>query len=283
MKIKYIVSFSGGETSGYMAYLMKKNHSDESVFIFANTGQEDERTLIFVDRCDKEFKLNLVWLEADVSSERGVGTSYRVVDFDSASRNGNPFEKVIEKYGIPNQAYPHCTRELKLAPMRKWQKENNLEFAKMCVGIRIDEIDRLSADRESARLFYPLVQRWASSKVDVKDFWAAQSFNLGLSEHEGNCIWCWKKTDRKLLTIMAERPEVFDFPQRMELEHGLAGHNVDGNKRVFFRRNRSVNDLKKLLKENPNFERFKESKPFKQMELIDFDISNGCSESCEVY
>lgn len=57
MKPRLKVSFSGGATSGMMAKICKDELSDkyEIVFVFANTGEEDERTLRFVDRCDTEW------------------------------------------------------------------------------------------------------------------------------------------------------------------------------------------------------------------------------------
>ena len=73
MKKKLCVSFSGGETSGYMAQYLKKHKQDEydMVFVFANTGSENEETLKFVDQCDKAFNLNVVWVEAVINPEHG--------------------------------------------------------------------------------------------------------------------------------------------------------------------------------------------------------------------
>src|SRR5690349_17014058 len=100
-----LVSFSGGRTSAYMCHLMLNDpywSSKNLVFVFANTGKEREETLKFVDRCDRFFGLNLVWVEAKVVHEHGVGTTYTVTNFKDAKRNGEPFEETIRKYGIPN-------------------------------------------------------------------------------------------------------------------------------------------------------------------------------------
>jgi len=96
------ISFSGGRTSGFMTKWLIDNKSDEYDFIvtFANTGLEDERTLDFVNNCDKYFGFNTVWLEADVKHGERKGTQFKVVTYESASRNGEPFEEVIKKYGI---------------------------------------------------------------------------------------------------------------------------------------------------------------------------------------
>lgn len=120
-----IISFSGGRTSGYMAKWCLDNLADKYslIFIFMNTGAEDQRTLDFVNKCDIEFGLNLIWLEADIKHGERVGTKYKVVDFASASRECEPFYEMIKKYGIPNKSYPHCNRELKLAPFEAWMKD----------------------------------------------------------------------------------------------------------------------------------------------------------------
>lgn len=52
---RLLISFSGGETSALMAKLILDRMAgeyDEIRTVFANTGQENEETLRFVDRCD---------------------------------------------------------------------------------------------------------------------------------------------------------------------------------------------------------------------------------------
>ena len=56
-----IVSFSGGKTSGRMArILLDTEPRDKLRFAFMNTGCEEEETLRFVDRCDREWSMDLV-------------------------------------------------------------------------------------------------------------------------------------------------------------------------------------------------------------------------------
>tara|TARA_R100001244_G_scaffold105520_1_gene78269 strand:- start:268 stop:1254 length:987 start_codon:yes stop_codon:yes gene_type:complete len=290
LKKKIAISFSGGKTSAYMTKMLMDRFRDdpeyEVVVTFANTGEEHEETLKFVDRCDKAFDLDVVWLEAEVIPEKGVGTTFRVVDFESASRDGRPFEDVIKKYGIPNKSYNHCTRETKLAPLQKfvnstgWHK-GDVSWA---VGIRYDEMDRVSLTSMVTRnVFYPCVDAQVTNK-DVIDFWAEQSFNLNIPSHLGNCKWCWKKSKRKLLTLFVDHPEFFDFPLRMEREYALvAGKRRDGGeevrKRTFFRENKSGLDLLELSK--LPFE------PFSDHNYVEFDsdmdVGGSCGESCEVF
>jgi 3'-phosphoadenosine 5'-phosphosulfate sulfotransferase (PAPS reductase)/FAD synthetase len=64
---------------------------DEIVVVFANTGQEHEKTLEYIHACDKQYGLNVVWLEAVVNPEEGQGTKHRVVTFETAARGGGAF------------------------------------------------------------------------------------------------------------------------------------------------------------------------------------------------
>lgn len=264
------VSFSGGKTSAYMArWLQTRKPENEYLYVFANTGSEDEKTLEFVDRCAKEWKMDIRWVEAKVYYGERRASGFIETNFDGAARFGEPFERVIKKYGISNKAYPHCTRELKLNPIKSFIKHIGWEDCLMAVGIRIDEIDRMSPGAMNQGVVYPLIEWVPTTKAQVNEWWGNQEFTLDLPEHRGNCVWCWKKSFRKLLALMRESPEVFEFPERMEAKYGLSGHNVDGTKRVFFRQNTSVDGLRKML-------------TTEQDDLF-LDAAGACSESCEVY
>ena len=106
MKNKLLISFSGGRTSGYMTHQLLNSipSSVDARVVFANTGQEDDKTLEFVHNCETRFGWDITWVEAKVDPQKGKGTRHRVTDYKTASRNGEPFEEVISKYGIPNKA-----------------------------------------------------------------------------------------------------------------------------------------------------------------------------------
>lgn len=269
-KERIFVSFSGGRTSAKMARLLKDECSDqfEMVFGFANTGCEHEKTLWFVDRCDKEWGLGVVWLEAVTHHGERIGCTHKVVSFETASRNGEPFEDMIRKYGIPNKAYPHCTRELKANPMLSYAKSIGWETGtfKFAVGIRADEPKRLS---NIANRTYPLAHLFPTTKREVLEWWSKQAFDLGLPEHQGNCRFCWKKSLRKHGLLARESPEVFQFPARMEKLYGIYGYNEDGKPRVFFRGNLSTENLIEAC-----------SAP---LDNLPDAVGATCSESCEPF
>lgn len=265
MKRNLLVSFSGGRTSAYMSYLLKNYFYDKYnlFFVFANTGQEREETLEFVQQCDEYIGMNLTWVEAVVDPRRGKGTKHRIVDFKTADRTGAVFESVIEKYGISNRNFPNCTRELKERPIHSFSKQFGFKY-ETAIGIRGDEYRRV---KNHKNIIYPLADIVPTDKQTVLDFWSIQPFDLRLEEHQGNCSWCWKKSFKKLFVLIDETPEIFDFPRRMEKKHAMAGPS--GQPQVFFRTGLSTDQLFKAHGEDRN--------------SIDLNIDDGCSESCEMY
>lgn len=285
------ISFSGGKTSAYMTKMLLDHFRGEDVdrrivVTFANTGQEHEETLKFVDRCDKAFGFGVVWLEAVVDPRKGKGIRHKIVTFETASRNGEPFEAYIAKHGIPNRMYNQCTSRLKTEPMDSYRAEIGLKkgIFSTAVGIRADEVDRVSlTGMVKWDLFYPCVDAGVT-KDDVREWWAQQDFNLGIPEQLGNCTWCWKKSNRKLLTLAKNYPEIFMFPARMERDYALAGgERRDGESRrprKFFRGEKTAIDL--LIEAHQgNFIPFEDDKfiPFDD----ELDVGGACGDSCEIY
>lgn len=255
MKPRLLACNSGGRTSAYMTYRLLREKSEEYDIrvVFANTGQENEATLRFVRDCDRELGFNTVWLEADVQPRKGERTGFRVVDFETASRNGEPYEEVVAKYGLANKDYPHCTRELKELPIHGWLWANGWDKGDYftAIGMRADEPKRTTEkkpDRQTQQnKIYPLAHWWPTEKQDVLDFWEWMPFDLELAEHRGNCKWCFKKSQGKLRRVWQEAPHDFAFPLRMEESYGHVGNNVVPGPRKIFRGYRSTADLLALF------------------------------------
>lgn len=266
MKERLVVSVSGGRSSMYMAYRLFTEYNDqyEMVFLFANTGQEREETLLFVHQFEMTFNIPVVWLEAVVYPQFGQGTRHLITDYQNADREGRVFEAVIAKYGIPNVARPRCSDELKRYPINSYKRDIGWKGVQLALGIRADEPKRYANRRP--RVVYPLVDFFPVTKQDVIDWWAEQPFDLQLMEYEGNCSWCYKKSLPKLKRLLSEKPELFDFPERMEKEYGLVRAR-QGTSIKFFRGHRSVQDLRDLCTQDD--------------EVVLDDITNECGESCE--
>jgi len=287
MKQNLLISFSGGRTSAYMTKFIFYNWSEKFniIVVFANTGREFEETLQFVNECDKRWNFNTVWIEAITAEKHGNGVRAKVVNFETASRNGEPFEAMIAKHGIPNVKMSICTRELKSYAIKSYAKQIGFKNYKTAIGIRADEIDRINPNHEKKGFIYPLVSL-GTTKSNINEFWINNDFDLQLKGYEGNCDLCFKKSLRKLLTLVVERPEKIEWWKKIENKYGTyfpPTRKMNKGTANFFRNNLSTHDLL-LLSEKP-FELAKDDSKYveTQLSLFDLDISNGCVESCEVF
>lgn len=151
---KLITNTSGGKSSMVQAIKIKQIFGDSinQICIFANTGMENEETLEFLDRCDREYNLNIIWLEA-VVHEHGKGNTYRITDFKNAYRINqyfdplHPFHAHVKKNGIPNATYPQCSDRLKEQVIESYKKANGLNGVKQALGMRIDESNRATSKK----------------------------------------------------------------------------------------------------------------------------------------
>lgn len=305
MKPRLVLSFSYGETSAYMAWRCKndpviRDQYSEIVVVVSNTSREREEALRFGHLCDQHFGFNSVWLESR-QMPAGVSSSYTVTSYRHAIRDGSVFRQMIAKYGIPNPQYIHCTRELKLNPIRAYVEQGlgwERGTYKTAVGIRADEIDRMSETAMANGVIYPLV-KLGIRKPHINEWWMKQPFRLELKGYQGNCKGCFKKSWRKLFTLISEDPSEFDWNRGMEAEYSLVGGEFskkpgpgqeplpEGYRRVFYRENHSTDDLMALYEQVKGQFRPAEDDavelPQPELFPIDMDAGGACGESCEVW
>jgi len=213
-----VISFSGGRTSAYLLWrVLQSNHGlpDEAIVCFANTGKEEEATLEFVRDCSVNWDVPIHWVEY-----RTNDPGFEEVSFETASRNGEPFEQLIlKKKYLPNPITRFCTVEMKIKAIHKllkskgWKHNENMDW----VGIRADEPRRVA---KIARERLPLVTAGITAK-DVGKFWSEQPFDLGLPNVNGktlhgNCDLCFLKGAGQTLSLIAEKPERAIWWARME-------------------------------------------------------------------
>lgn len=202
------ISFSGGRTSAYMLHRVLQANGglpDEAIVCFANTGKEDEATLRFVDRCSREWGVPITWLEFT-----GDESKFAVVDFESASRDGEPFAALIAKRKyLPNPVARFCTGELKVLTIDRYLKSIGVDEYDTMVGIRADEQRRVAKLRSNK--LTPLVGSGVT-QADVQAFWRSQPFDLGLDFRDGvtasgNCDLCFLKGAHQIQSLIAEKPD----------------------------------------------------------------------------
>lgn len=282
---KLLLSFSGGLTSALMMKWCWDNLQDEydMIAVFANTGKEVEGTLEFVEECSKQWDIPIYWVEArhrddngNQYSKKGWKVKHKIVDFETASRNGEPFEEMISCLGIPSTNAPFCSDQLKRKAIESFMTEviGWKDYYK-AIGIRYDEIDRCNPKYIELKIKYFLVSRKPTSKFMVNAWWNDQCFNLKIDKDLGNCDLCWKKDLPRLVRIAKKYPEIPMWWKRMTDKYGhLNPREIDLEPPFnFFRGNMSVDEIFKLVEiEELQLELFSENNGY-----------SGCGESCEVW
>lgn len=218
------INFSGGRTSGYMLHQIVKANGgipDRAKVVFSNTGREMEETLDFVNECSGQWGIPIVWIELD--RFKPAGNRFRVVSYETAARNGEPFEDIItKKKFLPNQNARWCTAELKVKPARDYLRSLGWEHWHSALGIRADEQSRVNREPQKERWqrWYPLADANVS-KHDVARFWAAQNFDLMLESINGktplgNCDGCFLKSEASQAALARDYPDRHAWWERME-------------------------------------------------------------------
>jgi 3'-phosphoadenosine 5'-phosphosulfate sulfotransferase (PAPS reductase)/FAD synthetase len=221
------ISFSGGRTSAYMLWRVLQSNGglpDEAIVCFANTGKEEEATLKFVDRCSKEWGVPITWVEYRDAEE--TKDRFQVVTFETASRNGEPFEAIIRKRNyLPNPVSRFCTVEMKVRAIHRYLKSIGWTEWESMLGIRADEQRRLAKIGNQVygkheEKIAPL-GRVGITKEMVGEFWRNQPFDLelpnmnGVTMH-GNCDLCYLKGGAQILSLIQEKPERAVWWAKME-------------------------------------------------------------------
>jgi 3'-phosphoadenosine 5'-phosphosulfate sulfotransferase (PAPS reductase)/FAD synthetase len=211
-----VISFSGGRTSAYMLWrVLQANNGlpDEAIVCFANTGKEEEATLEFVRDCSVNWNVPIHWVEY-----RADDPKFAEVTFETASRNGEPFEQLIlKKKYLPNPVARFCTSELKVLAIDRFLKSKGISEYVTAIGIRADE------QRRAAKMvdkFIPLV-RAGITQTDVQNFWRNNTFDLGLRFGNGitalgNCDLCFLKGQNQIMSLVSDKPDRAIWWAKME-------------------------------------------------------------------
>lgn len=269
----FAVSFSGGRSSAFMLRNVLDAYNGElpvdgHVF-FANTGREFEATLEFVRAIGLEFNVPIRWIQRTKGPHRWKPVSQRFEDvtYETAARNGEPFEQLIRDRGyLPNPAKRMCTAELKIRPMKSAMVALGYKRWRNVVGIRFDEPIRIAKIRGARRrqryeIALPLVDARVR-KTDVLNFFRGKPFDLRLAgDHQGNCDLCFLKSLAARLRVLRETPEKGDWWERME----ALGLGTTARARVF-------------RKDQPPVRKLRVIAP--RADQIDFDFAEGGGLPC---
>ena len=214
-----VISFSGGRTSGFMLRKILDAYdgrlpSDIAV-VYANTGMERPETLDFVDTCAAAWSVTVHWVEYDWDAPHRT----RVVDYSTASRNGQPYAALIDRKGfVPNVTTKFCSSFLKRDRIDSFTRYRiGLKRWHSVIGLRADEQRRVlrmramnCGSRTGAHAALPLADAGVR-EADVLDWWRRQPFDLGIPSYAGNCTLCMLKGRAKLIHLIREDPTLADW------------------------------------------------------------------------
>ena len=223
----FVVSFSGGRTSAFMLRNILDAYGGslpaQGHVVFANTGKEHPATLDFIKEIETRWSVPIQWVERDFKNEAGV----RLVNFDTASKNGEPFgELITKKHYLPNPITRFCTEELKVKAIAKDMKSIGVESGTMAVGLRADEprrVHRVNGDSRNGFDYVCPMHSAGHVIADVLDFWKSSDFDLMLPNNDrafGNCDLCFLKGRSILERVIRHDPSLADWWIEREKEIG---------------------------------------------------------------
>ena len=221
-----LVTVSGGRSSARMARNIQTHpkYADyNKVYVFCNTGMERPETIDFLKNIVKYWEIPLTIIEGVYSTEKGVGVSYKVVDFETMDMKAKVFAQMIAHKnkgvfsGLPNMKAPYCSENLKSLPSKKFADDvfgkNSYQIA---IGYRKEDMPKRISWAEikaDTKRIFPLLTDFEApiGQQELNAFWSAQPFKLGIHNKLGNCELCWKKSTANLIENIKHGTRFIDW------------------------------------------------------------------------
>lgn len=258
-----LLSVSGGRSSLRMLEGVVRAYGgalpDNVYAAFANTGREREETLRFVHECGTRWGVNIRWLEF-VTDLKSAGASGRIqeVGYNSASRNGEPLDRLIaRKQALFSTLRGRwCTEKAKVQTLSDFMETMGFvpgSYTEV-IGFRADEYDRVAElplrPRNVDRKFAFPLARAGVRRTDVEAFWwgagrtfetsvQPQGFDLMLRKGMGNCDHCPFLSDKTRIARARRDPNGLPW---------WAGHE---QARKFSFGRMSIAEIERHIRENP--------------------------------
>ena len=213
----FSVQFSGGESSAFMLRNILDAYDgalpSDGLVLFANTGLEHPKTLDFVQRVQEEWNVPIQWIEYDLEKK------FRVVEPETASRNGEPFDALIDKREYPPTPVARiCTVNLKMRAMAAYLMSLGWDDWDAAIGLRADEpkrAQRIKPDNSRETVVCPMYLA-GHTLQDVETFWSSHPWRLEIPRWMGNCCGCFLKSRGRIEMVGNEDPSLLEWWAKAE-------------------------------------------------------------------
>lgn len=245
-------SISGGRTSAYMAVHFPADFNVFAAVCIDNQASKVKDKGLLIAIRSKLERYNERYGEF-IGSPEDPKTFKVVLDLEQMMGReifwvrGESFDAMARrKKALPNQEWRFCTTEMKMRPIAEWIWQNNeAQKVSNCVGIRIDEAQRVKTEGhrsqsidiqvgnhksgkkkwlnfEFAEATYPLIfddnGNYAPIKKSEIYGWADKSvLDFPVSS---NCQFCFHKGVKELIENQQRHPDIFQAAEDMETAHG---------------------------------------------------------------
>ncbi len=207
IKIKHIISFSGGKDSTAMLLLMIEKNMPIDEIIFCDTGMEFPAMYEHIDRVEKLIGRKITRIKAKNNFE------YMMFDYiKTRSKYKNK-----KGYGWPDFRNRWCTDRLKVKPIKKYLNRYKSNEIIEYHGIALDEAHRAEKNR-GRNIKYPLIEE-NMTEQDALQYCYNKGFDWnGLYEHfhRVSCWCCPLQSIPELKQLYTHFPALWERLKKMD-------------------------------------------------------------------
>lgn len=237
--------------------------------IFMDTGAEHPKTYEFIKNFAAHFGIAITCLRCIPPEVKYGKFTYEQIPLEAIKHDLVPWQRILKHYGHPYIGGAFCTHRMKQMPFEKYcdEKYGKGNYERW-LGIRADEPRRLH-EREG---FHYLADISDFEKPDILAWWKQQPFDLEIPEHLGNCVFCIKKSNKKLALAARDEPELYE-----QFCCCIAEHDCKEGKPEMYRNKLALQDVIAMF-------RLEDTEDIRNNIANKKEFESGsCSESCEAF
>tara|TARA_R110000796_G_scaffold144294_1_gene261024 strand:+ start:157 stop:1476 length:1320 start_codon:yes stop_codon:yes gene_type:complete len=163
----------------------------------------------YFGKVEKIDKLLFKATGANVKTAPAAPTPFKVVDYKTASRSGEPFNALIEERKFaPNSMARFCTSDLKVLPAKEYMIRSGYTEWAAVVGFRADENRRVN-NLKDVDIWETLTPLHTAGVIeqDINLWWSENDFDLNVHSSLSNCDGCFLKGEKSRAFLAKYYPD----------------------------------------------------------------------------